>query len=454
MDSFQVLLSLIDFSWIMELLLLSLAWVIVSRSTKSKPEFFISTCELFGVLFAARCGLFLLLFSRGSFFAFAWSILHGLIGLLFLRWKTELKRQEDILLWLTLYNTIISLAGMSGQASYLYGLYVESGFIHDNIRIFFYLFMLLMAWRLRSFRMEGVTKVPTSAFLLDAFVCFCIMACSLVESFLFGSSSVSNTSVSNWMMLLFYSCMLITSVAVMQVLYTICREQAELSELRMEQQRYRGEREVTRLAETTLEDLRCIRHDLKNQYSYLQMLIEGGRFDELRDYFREMQEHLPEQLSLIDCGNSVVNTTLNMELSKLRAKGLSFDHQLVVPPVLPFQKHDICSILTNLLDNAAEECSRLKKKGSENLKIRLEIYPHQSYLYIRCLNSTDLKKLNRNGKGLATTKPDATVHGFGTKIVSNLAERYNGCVDYHLDNGLFVAQVMLDMTESEEKHEN
>ena len=55
--------------------------------------------------------------------------------------------------------------------------------------------------------------------------------------------------------------------------------------------------------------------------------------------------------------------------------------------------------------------------------------------------------------GLRTTKKDEQMHGYGTRIVARLAEKYNGCADYSLADGQFVAQVMLDMTE-DKSHEN
>ncbi len=125
----------------------------------------------------------------------------------------------------------------------------------------------------------------------------------------------------------------------------------------------------------------------------------------------------------------------------------------MVPPVLPFPDEDIFAIVTNLLDNAADECRRLLKKNSPKVKVRLEIYPHQSYLFIKCSNSTDRTELSRMKGGLRTTKKDEQLHGYGTRIITKLAEKHNGCADFSLSEGTFVAQVMLDMTE-EKSHEN
>ena len=43
--------------------------------------------------------------------------------------------------------------------------------------------------------------------------------------------------------------------------------------------------------------------------------------------------------------------------------------------------------------------------------------------------------------------------GKGTQAVK-IAEKYNGCAQYQLEDGMFVAQVMMDMTWEGETHEN
>ncbi len=136
-----------------------------------------------------------------------------------------------------------------------------------------------------------------------------------------------------------------------------------------------------------------------------------------------------------------------METGKLKAEQIPFEHQLVVPPVLPFSEEHLFSIIVNLMDNACEECKRLKDSGNTDVKVRLEIVPHQSYLIIKCSNTTDRTALEKTRGGIRTSKGDERIHGYGTRIVSRLAEKYNGAADYMLENGMFVAKVLLDMTE-------
>ena len=167
--------------------------------------------------------------------------------------------------------------------------------------------------------------------------------------------------------------------------------------------------------------------------------MQGHWGHHAKEYFRQSSEHLLPQLGqFIDCGNHPVNTVLNIEFAKARKENAEFVHQLVAPPVLPFSEDDdLCAALTNLLDNAIEECARLLRAGRTNVSIRLEIYPQKSYLFILCRNSTDRTELTRSGRGLRTTKGDDRLHGYGTRIITKAAEKYNGCTEFGLSGGMF-----------------
>lgn len=44
---------------------------------------------------------------------------------------------------------------------------------------------------------------------------------------------------------------------------------------------------------------------------------------------------------------------------------------------------------------------------------------------------------------LNTTKKDKIIHGFGTKIINDIAKKYNGAFDYYEENGYFICSIIL-----------
>ncbi|MBR5110081.1 MAG: sensor histidine kinase [Clostridia bacterium] len=437
---------------LLELGILAWAWVILCARKKEKKRSLLHFVLLFAILAAVNTLDSALTGSAEmlGFFHILWAAGLGIVSFCYLLVFSGLRRRTLTLLWLVVFTAQQAIVVLSGEFCFLLDEWLGQGPGTDIFRICCYLVIPPLAWRLREYRFDEYAIVPRSAVMTGTVMAVSVLALRVVESIYFGSGGNAQTVT----LLVANASILTLDLMAVHVIHTMCREQAELMQLQGEKQRFLSEREMTQMTEARLEDLRCIRHDLKNQYAYMQILLSEKRYDELERYFTKLSANLPEQLNMIDCGNRVMNTVLNMEFGKLRGSSIALEHQLVVPPVLPFEDDDICAIVANLMDNAAEECFRLLADGAGQAKLRLEIYPHQSYLYFKCMNSTDRTALKKRKGGLITTKADASLHGYGTKIVSRIAEKYNGAADYSLSEGQFIAQVMLDMTKNTEEKSN
>ena len=353
------------------------------------------------------------------------------------------RRKTRLILWLAMTTVSMSITHVGGQASMLIGRYIMQGRAEGWSRVAFDSLNVLAAMYLRRFRFDEYPEVPSGSLWMLGTDTGCVLMLYIAEAVLPMDRGQGVTQI----FLLAYLALLLMMLATVYTLYNLCRWQKAVTDLQAEKQRYLSEKEQARVTEAMLQSLRAIRHDLKNQYAYMRILLADKRYTELEQYFAALEEAMPPQLNIVDCGNRMLNTVLNMEFSKLRSDDrIKLEHQLIVPPVLPFRDEEICSILTNLLDNAGEECRHLLRHGRDSATVRLEIYPHQSYMYIRCLNTTDKTALERRLKGLRTTKRDAELHGYGTQIIAKLAEKYNGLADYTIKDGIFEAKVMLDMT--------
>ena len=431
--------------WILELVIMTASWVVlrIDTSKEKKSLFQILAESILLFLLMAVLNLLCVAVSRErTVFIILWQLASGIAAALYLMLCSGYQRNTKLLLWSAQFTAQLSISAIAGQCSLLAGGF-QGGSTAGIIRVTIYFLMVLTAVFLRRFNFDEYKTVPRSGLQLIGFGTACVLVFYIVEVN-FSMDQSRQVTIS---LLAAYLCMFGIVLGIIRVLYVMCQEQEAILDLQAEKQRFQSEKELTKMTETTLEDLRCIRHDLKNQYAYMQILLAEKRYPELQEYFTSLSDHLPPQLNIVDCGNSTVNTILNMEFTKLRADNIRIEHQLVVPPVLPFSDDDLCAILANMLDNAAEECRRLQTSGKEDVDIRLEIYPHLCYLYIKCSNSTDRTALDHSKGGLLTTKEDKQLHGYGTRIITKLSEKYNGTARFSIENSRFVAQIMLDMTE-------
>ena len=364
-----------------------------------------------------------------------------------LNFGTHVRRSQIVILWGSMFACMACASAVAWGGAYLLANWLNVPSMESAIRAVLSFANLPCALYLRSCDFGEFESVPRSGIRAIAICDFCLLCLAVAESFwIFVDYQVTVV------MVVVYACMLMVVISVIYAMHSMCREQEEIIELQAERQRLLSEREVAGMVAANIDDLRCLRHELKNQYAYMSILLREQRYGELGEYFSQMAEDLPPLLNLANSGNSSIDTVLNMEMAKAKQAFIPVEYDLIAPAVLPFTADDLCAILANLMDNAIEECIRLRTQGREDVQIRLSIQPYGGYLYIVCRNSTDRQDLDRWHDALRTTKSDDRLHGYGTRIVMKLAKKYNGTADYSLKDGTFVAKVMLDTME--DYHEN
>ena len=131
-----------------------------------------------------------------------------------------------------------------------------------------------------------------------------------------------------------------------------------------------------------------------------------------------------------------------MELTKAKIKKIKIDVKVVVPPALPFKDSDLVSLLTNMIDNAIENYHSEEKDS-----IVVRIMKQNDFIRFIVSNPLDLGKINP--KGLTRTSKAGRGHGYGTKIIKNIASAYNGYVDFNIEENRFVCDAVLNLNTKE-----
>lgn len=221
--------------------------------------------------------------------------------------------------------------------------------------------------------------------------------------------------------------------------YFICREKERVLAYQAERQKSRSLEELLSLSEARLAELREVRHDVKNQYAYMQTMLEAGRYEDLKAYFNELVGTFSKPLyGVVESGNAMIDSVLNLALSKVRAAGLRLDVRVAVPPELPFARSGILALFTNVIDNAAEACVR---EGFAGAQIEVTVGMQGDYLLFCVTNPTRKERVPEAG---ATSKADKKMHGIGTRIIRKVVKKYNGYYRCFVRDGQFVSEALLD----------
>lgn len=188
------------------------------------------------------------------------------------------------------------------------------------------------------------------------------------------------------------------------------------------------------------ENLRVLRHEVKNQYAYIKLLLERQDYKRAEEFFGEMSMRANPTFLHVNSGNRLVDDIVNLELSRATAAGVDVDSRIAVPPELPFEEIDLASVIMNLMDNAIEACADVP---AGRKCVRLALIADQGSLIVNVSNPAAAAPTVVEDGRLRTTKTDADLHGYGTGIVRKIAEKYDGVADFSYADGVFTAKVML-----------
>ncbi len=188
------------------------------------------------------------------------------------------------------------------------------------------------------------------------------------------------------------------------------------------------------------QEIRSIRHDIKNHIACINTLYRSGKYTELEGYLEQMEDEISSSRELFSTGNDIVDAILNDAYGKYKKERIEIDLTGGFPEVLHINSLDLCVIIANTVSNAVEAILRMKRPEEEVSRIEIKITSFKEDIYIDVSNPVDHEIIIKSGE-FVTSKEDKTLHGFGIRNVRQRVEKYHGTVNYRYENGYFFAEI-------------
>lgn len=231
------------------------------------------------------------------------------------------------------------------------------------------------------------------------------------------------------------------SIIVIYFFTSICASFKQKEKLYLLQASYDSIEEKLSVQKQNSDKLQKIRHDIRNHLINAKLLIENNDIDNadllLNDIIGQT-DNITLSISQ-STGNNIIDTIVAFKATVCENKNISFEYELDILPELEIDYADISSVISNLIDNAIEASEK-----TERPYIMLKIYTHGSYLDIFVKNTYNGKiSADYEHNCLATTKKDVDSHGYGTRIIKEIAEKYDGNYSWKESDAFFIANVLL-----------
>lgn len=189
-----------------------------------------------------------------------------------------------------------------------------------------------------------------------------------------------------------------------------------------------------------IETIKLLKHDMKNNISCIDALIEEENYDEAHNICHSLTNKYTSIGTIVNTENYLLNAVLNVEIEKAKSYGIPVKISITNDLKMFKNSSDIISLIGNILDNAISYLSKNKVKNNE---INFSTGYEGSYSIIKCRNNI-LDSVLFNNPSLKTDKEDKDNHGKGITIINSIAHKYNGDVIIKERNKEFIITVILD----------
>lgn len=183
-------------------------------------------------------------------------------------------------------------------------------------------------------------------------------------------------------------------------------------------------------------ELRNFRHDYKNHLLCVQGLLDGGEYDEAKDYVSSITHRQNTVGKEFFSGNSIVNAILADKSEAAESVGAQILFKGIVYEEI--SAADICTIFANALDNAVEACAKLPDGVPKIISVKCSYVKHIQFICITNPTAENVKIVNN---AVETSKNDKNLHGIGLYNIRSTVRKYNGEFNISCKDGQFVMEI-------------
>lgn len=181
------------------------------------------------------------------------------------------------------------------------------------------------------------------------------------------------------------------------------------------------------------------RHDMRHHFSILQGMAAEGNIEKIRAYLNTAQSDIDAITPIRFCENETINLILSTFYTRAKHAEIRMTVDAKLPDTIPLSDTELCSLLSNGLENAISAASSL---DPERRAVSVKALVHRSNLLILIENPYAGKVPMK--KGLPQSSLDG--HGYGTRSIAAIADAHGGQAIFNARDGIFSLKIMIPLT--------
>ncbi|AAO35541.1 sensor histidine kinase, putative virS [Clostridium tetani E88] len=186
-------------------------------------------------------------------------------------------------------------------------------------------------------------------------------------------------------------------------------------------------------------------HDIKNHLICINALAKDGQSQRIIQYIKNINKDIRQLPGIPITNNKMLDIIINDKIHLMGKHNINLNHEIQIVNLDFIENKDICTIMSNLLDNAIESCI---KSIHKDILLKIHCF-NNSFIVIKIINSCDEKPIIMKNN-LITNKKEKAYHGYGIKNIKKSLDKYSGNMTWNYDelNKKFTIVIILPISNS------
>ncbi|MGX4601198.1 GHKL domain-containing protein [Faecalimicrobium sp. JNUCC 81] len=190
--------------------------------------------------------------------------------------------------------------------------------------------------------------------------------------------------------------------------------------------------------------VKSLYHDTKNHMICIRHLCKTNDTEKIIEYIDSMKTNIIKYNKYkeeFNTGNMILDSILINKKSICVEKQIDFDINIDFSKNDFMDMMDVCTIFSNLIDNAIEACDKINKSNI-NKKIKLESKYIDQFCII-LIENTKINEIKIRKNLFITSKKNSYIHGIGLNNIKSSVEKYLGEMVINHSENKFIVKIMI-----------
>lgn len=226
--------------------------------------------------------------------------------------------------------------------------------------------------------------------------------------------------------------MALINFSVLFIYLRLAKYYDQLSQLTAQQQLFQAELANIKRTEVSYNELRSLKHDLKNQNLVLLGLAKEGKNEEIQNVLSVANQRI-DDTEIFYTNNQLLNFVLNEKQQEAKSRGADLQIQVLLPEKTKLPNDVLAVVIGNLIDNGIAAIQRLGEPLHNEMALTIKSF--QKNIVIETSNPFDDHEVK--------TRLDRQREGYGVKNIRRVVEDAGGIYKQWTQDDHYITTILL-----------